>query len=160
MKHFLRTSLVPVAAALALALVAVPLLAVDPSAGPAPAGQAPHGPLAGYLRCLRIVDLTDVQKADVKGLLEAARPKLEALHVTLKADREALRAAVSATTPDPCAIGTALLKVEADVKAIGEELKAVRTAIEALLTPEQKAKLEGCLKAPKPNAADDEAEED
>ena len=158
MKHFLRTSLVPVAAALALALVAVPLLAVDPPAGRRP--QRPQGPLAGYLRCLRIVDLTEVQKADVKALLEAARPKLEALHVTLKADREALRAAVTATTPDPCAIGTAFLKVEADVKAIGEELKALRTAIEALLTPEQKAKLEGCLKAPKPNAEDDEAEED
>jgi protein CpxP len=157
MKRFLRTTLVPVAAALALALAAVPLLAVDPSTGAAP---APKGPLGAYLRCLRIVDLTEIQKADVKVLLEAARPKLEALHVTLKADREALRAAVGATTPDPCAIGTAFLKVEADVKAIGEELKAVRTAIEALLTPEQKAKLEGCLKAPKPNTADDESAED
>ena len=156
MKHFLRTSLVPVAAALALALVAGPLLAVDPPAG---AAAAPKGPLGAYLSCLRIVDLTDVQKADVKALLEAARPKLDALHVTLKADREALRAAVGATTPDPCAIGKAFLKVGADVKAIGEELKALRTAIEALLTPEQKAKLEGCLKAPKARAADDEAEE-
>jgi protein CpxP len=155
MKHFLRTSVVPMAAALALALVAAPLLAADPPAGPAPAGQAPHGPLAGYLRCLRVVDLTEVQKADVKALLEAARPKLEALHVTLRADREALRAAVTATPPDPCLVGAAFLKVEADVKAIGDELKAVRTAIEALLTPEQKAKLEGCLKAPKPNAEDD-----
>jgi protein CpxP len=156
MKHFLRTSLVPVAAALVLALVAVPLLAVDPPAG---AAAAPRGPLAGYLRCLHIVDLTDVQKADVRALLEAARPKLEALHVTLRADREALRAAVTATPPDPCAVGTAFLKVEADVKAIGEELKALRTAIEALLTPEQKAKLEGCLKAPKANSAEDEGEE-
>jgi Spy/CpxP family protein refolding chaperone len=159
MKHFLRTSLVPMAAALALALVAAPLLAVDPPAGPAPAGQAPHGPLAGYLRCLRIVDLTDVQKADVKALLEAARPKLEALHVTLKADREALRAAVTATPPDPCVVGAAFLKVEADVKAIGEALKDLRTAIEKLLTSEQKAKLEGCLKAPKQNAVEDEGEE-
>jgi protein CpxP len=158
MKHFLRTSLVPVAAALALALVAAPLLAVDPLAGPAPAGQAPHGPLAGYLRCLHIVDLTDVQKADVKALLEAARPKLEALHVTLRADREALRAAVTATPPDPCVVGAAFLKVEADVKAVGDELKALRSAIEALLTPEQKAKLEGCLKAPKSNV-EDEGEE-
>jgi protein CpxP len=144
------------AAALALALVAVPLLAVDVPAG---AAAAPKGPLGGYLSCLRIVDLTEIQKADVKGLLEAARPKLEALHVTLKADREALRAAVTATTPDQCAIGKAFLVVEADAKAIGEALKSVRTAIEALLTPEQKAKLEGCLKAPRPNA-EDEGEED
>lgn len=156
MKHSLRTSLVAVAAALALALVAAPLLAVDP---PAAANGAPQGPLAGYLRCLRIVGLTDVQKADVKELLEAAKPKMDALHVTLKADREALRAAIGAATPDTCAIGAALLKVEADLKAIGDEAKALRTAIEALLTPEQKAKLEGCLKAPRPDADEDEGAE-
>ena len=39
------------------------------------------------------------------------------------------------------------------MKAIGERLTTLRTAVEALLTPEQKAKLEGCLKAPRPNAA-------
>ena len=165
MKHFERTSLVPVAAALALALVTAPLLAFDgpPAAPPGPQGaqapQGPKGPLAGYLRCLGIVGLTDVQKADVKELLEAAKPEMDALHATLKTDREALRAAVTATNPDPCAIGTAFLKVEADLKATGEELKAVRTAIEALLNPEQKAKLEGCLRAPRPNAAEDEGEE-
>ncbi|MFN7989258.1 MAG: periplasmic heavy metal sensor [Thermoanaerobaculia bacterium] len=154
MKHSLRTSLVPLAAALVLALVAAPLLAAD-----APAA-APQGPVAGYLRCLGVVGLTDVQKADVKALLEAAKPKLDALHATRKADREALHAAIAAATPDPCAIGAALLKVEADTKAIGAELKTLFTAVEALLTPEQKAKLEGCLKAPKPNAAEGEGEED
>jgi Spy/CpxP family protein refolding chaperone len=156
MKQILRSSLVPVAAALALALVAAPLLAVDPPAGGAP---GPKGPLGGYLRCLAVVGLTDVQKADVKALLEAEKPKMDALLATLKTDREALRAAVTATTPDPCKVGAALLKVEADVKAIGEELKTLRAAIEALLTSEQKAKLEGCLKAPRPNADEDEGEE-
>ena len=157
MKQILRTSLVPLAAALVLALVAVPLLAAAPSTG-APA--APKGPVAEYLGCLRIVDLTDAQKADVKALVEAARPKLEALHATRKADREALVAAATAATPDPCVVGAAFLKVEADTKAIGAELKTLFTAIEALLTPEQKAKLEGCLKAPKLSVADDQAEED
>jgi Spy/CpxP family protein refolding chaperone len=152
MKQVLRTSLVPVAAALALALAAAPLFA----AGPAP---GPKGPLAGYLHCLGVAGLTDVQKADVKALLEAARPGTEALLATLKSDREALHAAVTAATPDACAVGTALLKVEADLKAIGEEGKALRTAIEALLTPEQKLKLEGCLKAPRPHGAEDEPEE-
>ena len=154
MKHSLRTSLVPLAAALALALAAAALLAVD-----APAA-APKGPVATYLRCLGVVGLTDAQKADVKALLEAAKPKLDALHATRKADREALRAAITATTPDPCAIGAALLKVEADTKAIGAELKTLFTAIEALLTPEQKAKLAGCLEAPKPNADGDDDPED
>lgn len=152
MKQVLRTSLVPVAAALALALAAAPLFAAAPAPGP-------KGPLAGYLHCLGVAGLTDVQKADVKALLEAARPGTEALLATLKSDREALRAAVTAATPDACAVGTALLKVEADLKAIGEEGKALRTAIEALLTPEQKLKLEGCLKAPRPHGAEDESEE-
>jgi Spy/CpxP family protein refolding chaperone len=156
MKQISRTSLVSVAAALALALVAAPLLAVDAPAGPPPGAQGPQGPIAGYLRCLHVVGLTDVQKADVKALLEASKPGMEALHATLKADREALRTAVTAAAPDPCAIGTAFLRVEADVEAIGEELKELRTAIEALLTAEQKAKLEGCLKAPRPKAGEDE----
>ena len=156
MKQFLRTSLVPVAAALALALVTAPLLAAEGPAGQAP---GPQGPLAGYLRCLGVAGLSDTQKADVRAILEAAKPGMEALHATLKADREALRAAVTATTPDPCVVGAAFLKVEADVKAIGEEVKEIRTAIEALLTAEQKAKLEGCLKAPRPHAEEDEGAE-
>ena len=156
MKKFLRTSLVPVAAALALALVAAPLLAAEGPAGPPP---GPKGPLGAYLRCLGVVGLTDVQKADVRALLEAAKPGMEALRATLKTDREALRAAATAATPDPCAIGTAFLKVEADLKAIGEDARETREAIEALLTPEQKAKLEGCLKAPRPNAGEEGGEE-
>lgn len=159
MKQFLRTSLVPVAAALALALVAAPLLAVDPPPGPAPAAQGPQGPLAGYLRCLHVAGLTDVQKADVRALLEASKPEMEALHAALKSDREALRTAITAETPDACAVGAAFLKVETDHKAIGEAVKRVRTAIEAFLTPEQKARLEGCLRAPRPNAGENEGEE-
>lgn len=165
MKHSLRTTLVPVAAALALLLAATPLLAAGPSAPPAgapPAGgpaAGPQGPLAGYLRCLAVVGLTETQKADVKAILEAAKPALDALHATLKTDREALRAAITATNPDACAIGAAVLKVEADRQAIGDELAKVRAAIEALLTPEQKAKLEGCLKAPRPNDLEGDGEE-
>lgn len=167
MKHSLRTSLVPVAAALALALVAAPLLAAGPAgpqAGPPAGPQAapppgPQGPLAGYLRCLGVAGLTEAQKADVKALLEAAKPEMEALHEALKNDREALRAAVTASTPDPCAVGAAFLEVEADLKAIGEAAKELRTAIEALLNPEQKARLEGCLRAPRPNAGGEPGEE-
>lgn len=156
MKHSSRSNLVPVAAALALALAAGPLFALDAPPRPRP---GPQGPLAGYLRCLAVVDLTEAQKADVKALFEAAKPELEALRATLKADREALVAALGAATPDACSVGTAFLKVEADRKAIREATAELRTAVEALLTAEQKAKLEGCLKAPRPNGpADEEGE--
>ncbi|MHB8798666.1 MAG: Spy/CpxP family protein refolding chaperone [Thermoanaerobaculia bacterium] len=153
MKHSSRTNLVPVAAALALALVAGPLLALDAPPGP-PSG--PQGPLAGTLRCLGIVRLTDAQKADVRALLEAAKPELEVLREDLKTDRAALRTALAATPPDPCAVGTAVLEVEADLKEIREATKELRAAIGALLTPEQKAKLEGCLRAPRRNGPADE----
>ena len=81
MKHSSRSNLVPVAAALALALVAGPLFALDAPPDPPP---GPQGPLAGYLRCLGIVGLTDAQKADVKSLLEAAKPEMEAIREALK----------------------------------------------------------------------------
>lgn len=156
MKTFLRKSLVPVATALALAVVVARLVAADDATAARP---APRGPLAAYLRCLGVAGLTDAQKADVKSLVEAAKPKLETLGETLKSDSDALHAAVTAANPDPCAVGKALLKVEADRKAIGDEVKSLRTAIEALLTPEQKLKLEGCLKAPRPHGEGGPVEE-
>jgi Spy/CpxP family protein refolding chaperone len=75
------------------------------------------------------------------------------------ADRAALRTARAAAPPGPGAGGTAVVEVEADLKEIREATKELRTAIGALLTPEQKARLEGCLMAPRPNGpADDDGE--
>jgi Spy/CpxP family protein refolding chaperone len=118
-------------------------------------GQAPPqgGPQAGpgnpMLRCLSIVNLTEDQKAQIKTIIEAAAPSIKALHETLATDRQALKTAIEATTQDACAIGNALIKVQADEKAIRAELEKTKASIEALLTTEQKLKLEGCLEAPK-----------
>jgi Spy/CpxP family protein refolding chaperone len=110
---------------------------------------APPGPKLPILKCLAIVDLTADQKTQIKAIVETTLPKLQALGQTVQADRLALKTALEATPQDNCAIGAALVKLTTDEKAVGTELQNLRKAIIALLTPEQKAKLDGCLEAPK-----------
>lgn len=152
------------------ALLAV-LLALVVTAGQAPAASiAPPvdpeavataaGPIASFLRCLGVVGPTDQQKADTKAILEASRPVIEGLVAQLAADAKSLKALVDAGK-DPCAIGAALLKVGADEKALKDAFVKIGTSIEALLTPEQKAKFQGCLagiKAPTAASTDPSAE--
>lgn len=116
--------------------------------GPPPDKRG-HGPKSHLQKCLSIVQLTDAQKTHIRSIVEAARPKLDVLHQTMLTDRQALRAAIEATPQDTCAIGTAFVKVQADKAAIRAEHEAVRTSVLALLTPEQQAKLQGCLEAPR-----------
>ena len=116
---------------------------------PPPQGGPQAGPPNPLLRCLQIVNLSEDQKTQVKGILDAAAPTLKALHETLATDRQALKTAIDAVPQDACAIGNAFIKVQGDEKAIRTELDKVKAAIEAILTPEQKSKLAGCLEAPK-----------
>jgi len=132
-------------AALALAVGASPLLAA--AAPPVP--QCHPGPFAPILRCLSIVNLTDAQKADIQAVFEAARPEAEALHAKLMADREALKAEIEKTPPDPCAVGTAALALHVDREAARALFERVKADVLALLTPGQKVKLAGCLEAPR-----------
>ncbi len=132
------------AAGLVAALAATPAVAQDATAAP-----APHGPIVHILKCLKIVDLTDAQKADIKALIEKAKPNLEAIRTQTKTDVDALKALLAASTVDPCAVGNAWLKVRADRKAFWDEVKAIKEGVDALLTPAQVAKLNGCLQAPK-----------
>ncbi len=124
---------------------------------PTPPANGPGHPL---LKCLKIIQLTDDQQAQIKAILQTEKPKLEALHTQIVADRQALKTAIEAVPQDNCAIGAALVKVGADKKAIEAEHQFIRTSVEALLTSEQLAKLQGCLQAPKdavvPTSEDDE----
>jgi Spy/CpxP family protein refolding chaperone len=112
--------------------------------GPGTDAMGPLGPLG---QCFRALNLTDAQRADVKALVETEIPVLQALHETVKADEEALKALLEGTAPEPCGVGTAFLEVHADRGAIRAELQSFRTKIEALLTAEQKLRLAGCLDA-------------
>ena len=126
--------------ALALLLSAMTLHARNHPAGPPQ--DRPAGPFA---RCLSILGLSQSQQDGIKAAIEASAPTLQALHQTLRDDRAALEAAITATSPDACAIGNAFLKVEADQVAIRAEMDKLKAAIEAILTPDQKLKFAGCL---------------
>lgn len=130
------------AALVALALGGSVAAAADDLAALAP----PPGP-EGILRCLRVVGLSEAQKADIKEIFDAEKDVMKGLLEAVKADGEALKAAIAAAPQDPCKVGTAFLDVRASVQAVHTEIGKIRTNVEAVLTPEQKAKLAGCLAA-------------
>ena len=133
---------------LMISLLAVNSLAQDRPAPERP-GDGRHGFLGAILRCLSILDLSESQKESIGQFLESEKPILRSLQAELLADKEKLRAALAATPPDPCAVGAALLEVEADKRAIHSELEKIISTIGSFLTPEQKAKFSGCLAAPR-----------
>ncbi len=141
----------------ALALVtlglALPSLAQDASDSRRPTGHR-------FRACLSILDLTDAQKLDIAAILQAARPALEADLAAVRVARETLRDALDMQPPDACTVGGDLLDVRAAVDTLRQERDAVRAQIVATLTPEQQARFEGCLDAPRPldTVADDTAE--
>jgi Spy/CpxP family protein refolding chaperone len=119
------------------------------AAGVALAQPAPgEGRFARGIRAaMATLDLTDAQKEKVKAIFASHKDEGMAFHVQAKANREALKAAASAASPDPAAVGAAFLKVRADAEAAKAKMKAVRAEIDAVLTPAQQAKLDGWIAA-------------
>lgn len=136
---------IPIALLLVSVMTAVlsstPLLAQRTKPTPHPERLAPE-PLG---RCLAVLDLTDAQKAGIRAAVETAQPALRTLNEQSRTDREALKNALAAVSPEACIVGAALLKVRTDEAAIKAEMARLQSTIEALLMPEQKAKLAGCL---------------
>lgn len=133
-------------AAAALALMAFPAFAQDRSPVALAGGPAARG--FHFLRCLRTADLTDSQKADIKAIVDAAKPTLQKDHATIVTDRQKLRADIQAGA-DKCVIGQDALNVHADQTALQADLKSIKDQILARLTPDQQSKVEGCLAAPR-----------
>jgi Spy/CpxP family protein refolding chaperone len=104
-------------------------------------------PGGGLRAALATLDLSDAQKEKVRQLLESERPKYEGLRQEGRAARQALRAAAESPNADPAAVGAAFLKVRAHAKTMKVEREASKVKIEALLTPEQRGRLEGWLEA-------------
>ena len=113
----------------------------------AQAQPAPGRFARGVRAAMATLDLSDTQKDKVKAIFASHKDEGLAFHAQAKADREALKAAASAANPDPAAVGAAFLKVRANGEAVKSKMKAVRTEIDAVLTPEQRAKLDGWIAA-------------
>jgi Spy/CpxP family protein refolding chaperone len=119
-------------------------------AGSAALAQPAPGPgrfARGIRAAMATLDLSDAQKAKIKAIFESHKGEGQALREQAKSDRDALKAAASAAKPDPAVVGAAFLKVRADGEAAKAKMQAVRAEIDAVLTPEQKAKLDGWIAA-------------
>ena len=117
---------------------------------PAPAAPpAAHPMLRHHVReCLRILDLTDDQKASIQAIFDAAEPTLQADADAVKAARQTLKTALEANPPDACAIGADALALKSARETLRAERESVLQQVEATLTPDQVSRLEGCLAAP------------
>lgn len=113
----------------------------------AQAHPAPGRLARGIRAAMAVLDLTDAQKDKVKAIFASHKDEGMAFRAQAKADREALKTAASAAKPDPATVGAAFLKVRANAEAARAKRKAVRAEIDEVLTPEQRAKLEGWIAA-------------
>ena len=129
-------------AALSAVFLAVPAMAQDrPHIGMADRLER-HG--GGLLRCLRGLELTDAQKADIKALLEASRTTIQADADAVRAARQRLNADYEAGA-DKSVLGQDYLNVRTAVKKLRDDGEAIRDQVLAKLTPDQKAKAQACL---------------
>ena len=135
-----RRTVVMTLVGLALLAGATLLVAGDGHRGPG--GMREHGPLGPLARALHQLDLTDEQRAQIRTILDTARPVLEPLREQLRMNREAFRDSQSPTEVDEAAI-RAHIAAQAVVEAdLAVAMARVRASILALLTPEQLAELE------------------
>lgn len=112
------------------------------------AGQGFRGgregaPGRGLRAALATLDLSSEQKVKVEELFEAEKARFETLRQEGRTARQALRAAAGAQSPDPATVGSAFLRLRAHREAVKAERESTRGRLEALLTAEQRARLEG-----------------
>jgi Spy/CpxP family protein refolding chaperone len=131
-------------------LVAGALAAGSALAQPAPGSERFA---RGVRAAMATLDLTDAQKEKVTAIFAAHKGEGATFRTQAKADRDALKTAASAANPDPAAVGAAFLKVRADRQTAAAKLQAVRAEIDVVLTPAQKAKLDGWVAAHKQQRA-------
>jgi periplasmic protein CpxP/Spy len=129
-----------------LAPVAALLFALGGTLASAQDDHGRHGKMGGggfgMMHGLSRLDLTDSQKAEVKRIMDARKATFDSLHERARADWEALDAAADARSPNPATVGAAYLKVRANREAMKAERQALMDQIRAILTPEQRDKLD------------------
>lgn len=127
-----------------LAPVAALLFTLGVALASAQDGPHPHGRMGGMfgMRGLSRLDLTDSQKADVQRIMESKKATFRSLREQMRADWQALDAAAGTRSPNTSEVGAAFLKLRAGREAMRAERQATMEQIRAILTPEQKEKLD------------------
>jgi len=133
-----------VLATLAVAAFTLPLAAQDRP----PIGMADRldRHAFGLLRCLRGVDLSDSQKTDIKAILDAAKPTLQADGQAIRDARQKLNADYDAGA-NASVLGQDYLNVRVAVKKFQDDASAVKDQVLGKLTADQKATAQSCLDA-------------
>ncbi len=135
-------------AALAAIFLTLPAAAQDrPPIGMAERLERHGGGL--LLRCLRGLDLTASQKADIKAILDAARPTIEADAQAIRTAHEKLDADFDAGA-DKCVLGQDYIDVRTAVKKLHDDREATKDQVLGKLTADQRTKVQACLDAPRP----------
>lgn len=127
-----KTAIWMLVAGLGLAGLAAPALAQEP--GPPDLPRAKQA-VARYLQ------LTPDQVTAWDGLLAARAAALEPLRLELRDTEEALRDLLAEENPDPFAVGELVLAGKELREQIGQVNRDYARAFDALLQPEQKARL-------------------
>lgn len=139
-----------IAAALMIALLAVPFLAQA-------AAKAPRNPadiLHNARALARYLKLTPAQIETTKGLVEDLRATTKPLYEQIEPLETQLRSQLDAASPDACAVGATVVKID----GLRDQIRGAREdfddAFSAILTPEQLARYEALKDLLKPG--DDE----
>lgn len=127
-----------------MATAGAALAAGMPPTGGGPGWRGHGGPLKGALASL---NLSADQQAKVQAVLAQEQPQFAALREQAQSARLALKATMQVATPDPAAVGSALLKVRAAREAVRAEMTKVHDALVPILTPDQAAKFSGYIQA-------------
>ena len=121
-----------------IALLAVPFLAQAARPGGGNPADLLHNPraLARYLK------LTPAQIDATKVLVDNLRNSTKGLHDQIKPLEQQLKTQLGAASPDACAVGATVVKIDALRDKVRDAVEDFDAAFSALLTPEQLAKYE------------------
>lgn len=131
-------------AALLLGLAAAAPLAAQQGPPPGGPGAGPGGPGGPPPEVVlrEVLGFTDAQVSSLHQLADTRRAAVEALQPQIVAAEKAFRDLVEAASPDPTAVGTAFLSLQALQRQMPAVDEAYRSGFRALLTPEQTAKVD------------------
>ena len=116
------------------------------------AGEGHGGPgfrRGGFMlgRMARALDLTDDQKASVKALMEEQRKAAEPLWQQHRELRQQIRQQLDSGSPDPATVGRLTIQASGVGKQLRDARAQTKERLAALLTPEQKTRLDALEKA-------------
>jgi Spy/CpxP family protein refolding chaperone len=127
----------------AAALSALAWVGMAHAQGPgAPPHDRPFGPGFGHGRLAEELGLSDDQKSQLEALRNRQQETLKPLAETARQAHESFRSALEAEGADPATVGQAALAMHAAETKLRAAHDAAFEEMKAILTPEQRDKLE------------------